>query len=774
MPTVRCQDQVMSGCPTRGAARCGATRLITLALVAMLVGAGPVAAHGTKPVAPGKPAARAVEGATKAKTSGAAKTRGPGEEHAAEHADIDAAIKRFDKLPAARKRAIRKRLLAKPTSRKARRAAAGDPPDVVGRWTSAPFNAPDYGIHAVLLTGGRVLLFSMGSGHGVGPGAQGNTGQGLINDGQATIWDPALGEDLSAFKEVDPPPIPLDDPFNRPESNVPRPAPLFCAGQVQLADGRILIAGGNLEAASPGYGLKILFLFDPQSETWVREPDMIRNRWYPTLTRMPDGRVAILGGQDEAGRSVASFELYPNEATPVAGLTPGAPLTGIQTSEPAPRRDNGMYPHTMVLPSGRLASSSWGAGPMALWEPTTGRWITRNQQQLAINGSYPTAFPRPGDQHGTTELIQAGGNVSNWWGPSLSNGVFAIKPEQEKTWRPQPGLNVARRNSTAVLLPDGTAVNVGGGGVDLRFSGYQPSNLPQKQVELWDPATGKWNLGPAQEIPRGYHSIALLLADGRVLSAGDDYIASLLDTDRTDKLDSKFEVYSPPYLFKGARPLIDAAPAAAGYGETLEIRATGDRPITRATLVAPGSATHAIDMNQRVLELPITDAGSDLYSVTGPTTSAAAPPGDYMLFVLNDLGVPSVASWVRIRPDFSGQGTPTLTPLLPEEPVPAPGTGGGDGGAGGGTGPGDGGSGGATPGGGAPQQPPAPSTDRAAVEGQLKTFFKTSSSAALAGMKRIARLCPEPKKAAVTKKGKAARERRMQVCRAKAVTSTPK
>lgn len=752
----------MLGCPTRAATRSRAARLITLALTATLIGTGSAAAHGGEThgaTTAAKSTKRAVEGASKATSSSASAPVDAGEEHAREHAEIDAAIKRFDKLPAARKRAIRKQLLGKTATAKAKakRAAAGDPPEVVGKWTSAPFPAPDYGIHAVMLTGGRVLLFSMGSGHGVGPGAQGNTGQGLINDGQATVWDPALGEGLAAFKEVDPPPIPLDDPFNRPESGVPRPAPLFCAGQVQLTDGRVLIAGGNLEAASPGYGLKILFLFDPQTDSWVREPDMIRNRWYPTLTRMPDGRVAILGGQDEAGRSVASFELYPNEATPVSGLTPGAPLTGIQTSEPTPRRDNGMYPHTMVLPSGRLASSSWGGGPMALWEPTTQRWVTRNTQQLAINGSYATAFPRPGDQNGTTELIQAGGNVSNWWGPSLSNQVFAIRPEQEKTWRTQPALNVARRNSTAVLLPDGTAVNVGGGGVDLRFSGNQPANLPQKQIELWDPATGKWNLGPAQEIPRGYHSIALLLADGRVLSAGDDYTASLLDTNRADNLDSAFEIYSPPYLFKGPRPLIDAAPAAAGYGETMEIRATGTRPITRATLVAPGSVTHAIDMNQRVLELPIAPAGGDLYSVTGPTTSGAAPPGDYMLFVLNDLGVPSVASWVRIRPDYPGQGDPVLTPL-PDEPIP--GTGGGaDQGGGGGSG-----------------SAPAPPTnpDRAAVEAQLKTFFKTSSAAALAGMKRIARLCPEPKKAAVTAKGKAARERRMEACRARAVKSTPK
>ncbi|MBJ7471778.1 MAG: DUF1929 domain-containing protein, partial [Solirubrobacteraceae bacterium] len=584
-------------------------------------------------------------------------------------------------------------------------------------------------------------------------GSGGNTGQGLENDGQATIWDPALGTSAASFKEVDPPPIPLDDPQNRPGSAIPRPAPLFCAGQVQLADGRVLIAGGNLEAGSPGFGLKILFLFDPTTDSWVREPDMIRNRWYPTLTRMPSGRVAILGGQDEAGKSVASFELYPNESTGVAGLDAGAPTSGIATNEPnVAARDNGMYPHTMVLPSGRLASSSWGAGPMSLFESSTGRWVTRNNQQLAINGSYPTAFPRPGDQNGTTELIQAGGNVMvpgffpGFFEPALSKSVFAIKPEAEKTWRQQPALNVARRNATAVLLPDGTAVAVGGGGVDLRFSGTPPTNLPQKQIELWNPATGEWTLGPAQKIPRGYHSIAILLADGRVLSAGDDYTASLLDDNRSDNFDSLFELYSPPYLFRGSRPQIEAAPAAAGYGETMEIRASGDRPITRATLVAPGSVTHAVDMNQRLLELPITKTGTELYTVGGPTTSAAAPPGDYMLFVLNDLGVPSIASWVRIRPDFPGQGTPTLT-RLPDEPLPSPPAPPTD-----------------------PPAPPAPApVDRAAVEAQLRGFFKDSTADALAGMRRIARLCPVPKRAARTAKARARAAKRLEDCRARAM-----
>ncbi len=389
---------------------------------------------------------------------------------------------------------------------------------------------------------------------------------------------------------------------------------------------------------------------------------MQRGRWYPTTTRLPSGRIAIQGGQDEAGAAVRSFELYPAEGLGVPGIDGGRrDHRLLPTSEPAARQDQGMYPFSFVLPSGRLSMTTWGAGPTALFEPTTGRWVQRTQSNLTINGSYATAFLRPGTERGSDEVITTAGNVNGappFSLPTISAGTWALAPERERAWRPQPPINVARRNATAVLLPDGSAVLVGGGLDSLRFPllfGNLPSNLEQRRVELWDPATGTWTLGPAAQVPRGYHSVALLLPDGRVLSGGDDFASSVLDTNRTDDLDSTLEIYSPPYLFRGARPTIEAAPAAVGYGERLEVRASADRPIVRATLVAPGSVTHALDMNQRVLQLPLTDNDDGTYSITGPLTSGAAPPGDYMLFVLNDLGVPSVASWVRVRPSFPGR-----------------------------------------------------------------------------------------------------------------------
>ncbi len=597
-------------------------------------------------------------------------------DHADEHAATERAIARFDRLSPAAKRRVRARVLGGGRSTasgkaRAKRAAVDPPADVVGAWTSAPFPSTDYGMNASLLRGGRVLLFSMGSHHGAS-----NNGQGLANDGQATIWDPALGEGADAFKDVDPPMMALDDPQHRADSALVRRAPLFCAGQVQLADGRILIAGGNLDSA--GAGLKILFVFDPLTDTWVTEPDMEYARWYPTLTRMASGRVAILGGTDEAFAEVHTAELYPAAPTPVAGVDPGAPLTGLSTSTPWGPHPVGVYPHTFVLPSGRLSASYRGAGQISLLEPQTGRWVGRTPRALVGPQTYPTSFLMPGDEHGSSEIVQAGGMVTPTPGgpDQLVSSVYAIDPEQETRWRTQPPLNVARRNASAVLLPDGTAVVVDGGNTNLRFAttagdAAPIANADLRRVELWNPATGTWTLGPASQIPRGYHSTGLLLADGRVLNAGDDWTSYLLDTNRTDQFDSTLEIYSPPYLFRGPRPQIQSAPSSTGYGEAFTITATADRPITRVTLVAPGSVTHAIDGNQRVLELPVQAGAGDAYTVTGPKTSGAAPPGDYMVFALNDLGVPSVAAWVRVRPSFPGQGTPVLTPL-PDEIVPTP------------------------------------------------------------------------------------------------------
>jgi hypothetical protein len=176
-----------------------------------------------------------------------------------------------------------------------------------------------------------------------------------------------------------------------------------------------------------------------------------------------------------------------------------------------------------------------------------------------------------------------------------------------------------------------------------------------RQVELYDPQTATWRLGPPQQEDRAYHSTALLLPDGRVFSAGDDLHPR--ETDGSVSRTDTAEIYSPPYLFKGPRPTIDAAPDVLHWGEAFGV-GSASPGLSYAVLVAPGATTHAADMHQRIVGLQLTAAmpGAGL-SVVAPPSAAVAPPGYYMLFLLNDAGVPSVARWVRLGAGAPGQPT---------------------------------------------------------------------------------------------------------------------
>jgi hypothetical protein len=207
-------------------------------------------------------------------------------------------------------------------------------------------------------------------------------------------------------------------------------------------------------------------------------------------------------------------------------------------------------------------------------------------------------------------------------------------------WTPAPPLNTGRAHHNTVLLPDGSMVTVGGGYGILNGDRRSGDPAVHRNIELWDPATGQWRIGPAQDELRTYHSTALLLPDGRVLSAGDDgYGGSSNDT---------AEIYSPPYLFRGARPTIASAPGSVDYGESFTVGASDDA--TSAVLMGPGAVTHANDMDQRYVAVNTAVGANGQLTVTAPPSPVLAPPTYYMLFVLNDAGVPSVARFIRLKP----------------------------------------------------------------------------------------------------------------------------
>ena len=154
-------------------------------------------------------------------------------------------------------------------------------------------------------------------------------------------------------------------------------------------------------------------------------------------------------------------------------------------------------------------------------------------------------------------------------------------------------------------------------------------------AEMWDPATENWATMASQDFRRIYHSMAVLLPDGRVLTGGGNNILAA-------------EVYEPPYLFKSARPTVSSAPASVNYGQTFLVETPNAASVTEVTWIRLSSVTHATNMEQRFSRLSFSQVAGDL-NVVAPSNPNLAPPGYYMLFILNSDGVPSVGEIVRIN-----------------------------------------------------------------------------------------------------------------------------
>ena len=191
-----------------------------------------------------------------------------------------------------------------------------------------------------------------------------------------------------------------------------------------------------------------------------------------------------------------------------------------------------------------------------------------------------------------------------------------------------------RKLFNATLLADGTVL-VTGGSRGTEDPNTKSTN-PAYESELWDPATGTWTQMASLTKIRTYHSIALLLPDGRVLSAG-----GVFGTNSA-------EIYSPPYLFRGSRPTITSAPAGITYGQSFFVGTPNATSISQVTFIALGSVTHGFNMGQHISRPSFSQATGGL-NVTAPSNPNNTPPGYYMLFILNSNGIPSVAKIVQIN-----------------------------------------------------------------------------------------------------------------------------
>lgn len=467
---------------------------------------------------------------------------------------------------------------------------------------------------------------------------------------------------------------------------------LFCSDQVFLADGRVLAVGGSHYYAEPGNdalpygvieleGLKSTRIFDPETNrwTWTAEGDMKYGRWYPTLVELPDGKVLVASGVSKLLKPV-----YPERP-----LDSGRNVTQTETYDPASGRwsENGararkslpLYPRLHLLPNGHVfyAAAGQAFNPFgqaydeptwaiaSVYDPKVKRWRDLGVPGLntlapGFRGStFSIMLPLKPDSNGTytkARFLAAGGVLLPTPGsylPTDSSTITTVDTagptETMATERTGP-LSRPRWYSTGVLLPTGQVLAFSGADRDAVAS--PGVEMPIRQAEMFDPATKRWRKLALGNRPRTYHNTAALLPDGRVVVAGHAPIATMyLRQDNVpgfapNRRDPSFEIYSPPYLFKGGRPRIEGSPSKIGYGGSFGVGLGSGADIDKVVLTRNTAITHLVDANQRAVELDFEQSGANL-QVKAPPRRAVAPPGPYLLWVVKN-GVPSVARQVAV------------------------------------------------------------------------------------------------------------------------------
>ena len=433
----------------------------------------------------------------------------------------------------------------------------------------------------------------------------------VLRTGNVAVWD-ALGGGGNVH--VWQPATNTFTPVQSSDSNI------FCAGHCALPDGRVFVAGGHIDAH---VGLRDANVFDPATATWQTLSPMNRARWYPTATTLPDGRLLVTAGEDGCfGCYVETPEIY----DPLADTW--TPLSNATASLP-------FYPHMFVLPDGRVvaASSTEDTIVTQVLDVATETWSVVDP--VPVDGGSAVMY-LPG------KIMKAGINTDadEPTVPAASTTYVLDMTQPSPAWQQTAPMAFPRAYHNLTLLPDGHVLVTGGGdttdAVDLEGA-IAPA-------EMWSPLTRTWTTLAAMQTPRLYHSIALLLPDARVLVGGGGRFSGPSPT--TDQL--SIEIFTPPYLLRGTRPVITTAPTTTTFGASFLVQTPDAARIASVAFVKPGAVTHSFNADQRYVPLSFTVSGTQL-TVQAPANGNLAPPGYYMLFVVDTAGVPSVAKFVRIH-----------------------------------------------------------------------------------------------------------------------------
>ena len=474
-------------------------------------------------------------------------------------------------------------------------AASAANENVTGKWTGL-VSLPLVPSSGAVLKNGKVLLWS----------ADGEFSFGSAGRVQTTLFDPA---NLSNVKQT---------------ASVGHN--MFCTGTTMLADGRLLVNGGS--------NAPVTSIYDPESRSFTRMQDMVIPRGYNGNTILADGSVLTIGGSWSNATGRKDGEIW----TPSGGWRRAPGIIAEGMTSPNDSSTTGVDSHFVVIPGGNGRVLYAAPHPTMRWIDTSG------------SGSVKVAAQRGDDDYATSgnALMYDTGRILKTGGsPTYSGSAASAKAYEIDIRTGAPAVTklapmiYPRAYHNTVVLPDGRVMLIGGQTYAQSFSDSN-SVLP---TEVWDPKTGLFSATAPIAVGRNYHSIALLLPDGRVLSGGGGLCGSC-SANHPD-----LQLYSPGYLFDAAgnpasRPTIVSAPDELGFGRPISV--TTSRAVTSFSLVRMGATTHTVNTDQRRLSLNFTRLSDTSYRVDVPSNSGYLLPGYWMLFALDSAGVPSVAKIVRV------------------------------------------------------------------------------------------------------------------------------
>ncbi|HXZ33716.1 MAG TPA: galactose oxidase-like domain-containing protein [Terriglobales bacterium] len=520
-----------------------------------------------------------------------------------------------------------------------------------GQWNTSTTKMPINPIHAALLHTGKILVVS---GSGNCPPQQAGCPQGPQYPQGAALFDLSDSSIHTMLTTWD----------------------MFCNGMSMMQDGRVLMNGGTkvygalavvgVQGDVPFMGLPNASIFDPSSESFIDISATAHGRWYPTITELNDGRMMTTSGlNDTDGNTNNTSEIWNGQqwSAEIAGNPNISNFPGFQFP---------LYPRMHLIPTGHVFYSAPSSATLD-FDPTSQTWT------LVAWTIYPGLNDPNGERtYGTSVLLPL--TPQNNYSPKVmimggdnpatnttelidlspaGMQISASCPNYAPCWVQGPPMSQARVEMEATILPNGKVL------VDAGSAQDEDANTASLQAEIYDPATSSFSSAGSNSFPRLYHNTQLLLPDGTVFLTGGNPAQGVFE--------SHIEIYQPSYLFNSdgspaVRPQAATnAPSSITYGQSFSLSTPDAATITSVVLMKAGSVTHSFDMDQRYVGLSFTAQAGSL-KVTGPPNSNIAPPGYYMLFLVNKAGTPSLASWVQV----SGPTAAIAKVELHPERVPTP------------------------------------------------------------------------------------------------------